>query len=77
MSRACRSRYLPSETNPRNAQPGPQAKTRRCLKCRCDFLSAHWGNRICDDCRNGNARIAPGADAVASCGHRVTRGRSD
>ena len=71
MSGANRSRYERSQTRPRNAVPGSQAKTRRCLKCRGEFLSQDWGTRICDGCRSANARVAPAAEDVTSCGGRV------
>ena len=48
-----RSRYE------RKPEPGPDTKTRRCLRCGEDFLSQHKGNRICADCQRANADVAP------------------
>lgn len=46
------------------------AKTRRCLRCSQDFLSAHRGNRICRDCARANARAAPGLEDFSIPGYR-------
>lgn len=46
------------------------AKTRRCLRCSRDFLSAHRGNRICPDCAQANARAAPGLEDFSIPGYR-------
>lgn len=54
MTRTCRRRHY----SKRKAEG--DAKTRRCLRCRKDFLSAHRGNRICADCTQANARAAAG-----------------
>ncbi|MCG8595639.1 MAG: hypothetical protein MI785_14925 [Kiloniellales bacterium] len=64
MTGTCRSRHY--------SKPKAEgdAKTRSCLRCRKDFLSAHRGNRICPDCTQANARAAPGLDVFAIPGHR-------
>ena len=36
-------------------QPNPEAKMRKCLKCRDDFLSEWSGERVCKACKDTDA----------------------
>ena len=46
------------------SKPKPEqvhvAKTRRCLKCRKEFMSNWFGERICPNCKSGMERSGAG-----------------
>ena len=53
-----------------------QACTRRCLRCRKMFDSAHFGHRLCNACSGVAAQLNASIDpAVDSALDRVDRGR--
>jgi ribosomal protein S27AE len=39
-------------------RPTTPKKKRDCLKCGTNFLSAHYGNRVCGSCAAQNSRAA-------------------
>ncbi len=55
-------------------EPGPDAKTRACLRCREDFVSEWAGERVCPTCKNGGAWRRALQDALVDCGGPVRLG---
>lgn len=52
------------------------AKPRTCLRCSQMFLSAHAGNRICEDCESKDVRI-PGIRQVVTDGTNILENQGD